>query len=131
MRLTLRDDPFAAAKIRVAVERLAAEHGLTAEATFELKVAATEAVANALRHGARDGREVDVMLRRRDGSIEVEVRDPGSFERSDGLDPERGRGLPLMVALADEVEFASTGDGTRVRLRKRIAREALGEALPA
>jgi hypothetical protein len=28
-----------------------------------------------------------------------------------------------MLALVDEIEFAQTGDGTRVRMRKRISRE--------
>jgi anti-sigma regulatory factor (Ser/Thr protein kinase) len=41
---------------------------------------------------------------------------------SNGFDASRGRGLPLMVALADEVEFASLPDGTRVRIRKRAGR---------
>ena len=121
MRLTVRDDHSATARIRGAVDRLAAEHGLSAEATFDLKLAASEAVANALRHGSGNGRAVDVTLRPLDGAIEVEVTDAGTFARPGGIDPERGRGIPLMVALADEVEFASTGDGTRVRLRKRIA----------
>jgi anti-sigma regulatory factor (Ser/Thr protein kinase) len=35
---------------------------------------------------------------------------------------EGGRGIPLMLALVDELEFAQTGDGTRVRMRKRISR---------
>ena len=29
-------------------------------------------------------------------------------------------GLPLMLALVDEVEFASAGHGTRVRMRKHL-----------
>jgi anti-sigma regulatory factor (Ser/Thr protein kinase) len=31
-----------------------------------------------------------------------------------------GRGIPIMIALVDEIEFARTRAGTRVRMRKRV-----------
>jgi anti-sigma regulatory factor (Ser/Thr protein kinase) len=36
-----------------------------------------------------------------------------------GLDAEGGRGIPIILALVDELEFAQTGRGTRVRMSKR------------
>jgi anti-sigma regulatory factor (Ser/Thr protein kinase) len=54
----------------------------------------------------------------------VEVADSGRFRVTDGLNPERGRGLPLMIALADEVEFSTADEGTRVRIRMRVDRDA-------
>jgi anti-sigma regulatory factor (Ser/Thr protein kinase) len=41
------------------------------------------------------------------------------------LDAESGRGIALMLALADDVSFERMSTGTRVRLRKR------GSAAPA
>src|ERR687885_406509 len=76
------------------------------------------------RRAAANDREVDVALEEKGDAIEVEVKGRGEFRLDYGADSERGRGLPLMVALVDEVEFASTGDGTRVRMRKRFEREA-------
>ena len=46
------------------------------------------------------------------GRFEAPIRDESP------LDAEGGRGIPLMLALVDEVEFASAGDGNRVRLRQ-------------
>ena len=109
--------------MRAAVDEIAREHGLSSEATFDLKVATTEALANALKHSAAD-LGVDVSLESDTEVIQVEVVDHGRFRVTDGLDPERGRGLPLMIALSDEIEFASAEQGTRVRIRMRVDRDA-------
>jgi len=119
-RLVVHDDPDSVAGMRAAVEDLAAAHGLAPETAFDLKVAATEAVANALRHPGALG-AAHVTLARGSDAVEVEVRNRGPFRIGTGLDAERGRGLPLMVALADEVEFSATDDGTSVRIRMRTA----------
>lgn len=92
-------------------------------ARFALRVAAGEALANAVVHGNRadpTGR-VEVQVRADGDGVRVTVADEG-----DGLDPEgdggpdrppsrdrpRGRGLYLMRRLADEVRV--DGDGGRV-----------------
>ena len=123
LRLAVRDEPAAVAEVRAAVERIGTAAGLSPEALFGLKLAATEAVANALRHPPDDGPLVEVTLVAHEEALEVEVDNAGGFRVGDALDPERGRGLPLMLALADEVEFAASPEGTRVRLRKRIDAE--------
>jgi anti-sigma regulatory factor (Ser/Thr protein kinase) len=110
--------------MRDLVERLAGELGISDEAVFGLKVAATEAVANALRHPETPGHGVEVTIAPREDALEIEIENPGPFLIGDGLDPERGRGLPLMVALADEVEFAASPEGTRVVLRQHVERRA-------
>src|SRR6266508_518771 len=119
LELALESSPISA--VRQAVDRLARENGLTDEARFELQLAVSEAVANALRHGSGETAHVDVFLAARNGMIEIEVKDHGFFEPRSSVDAERGRGLPRMVALLDEVEVAAGQDGTRVRLRKRLA----------
>ncbi len=124
VRLTVQDDPESVAAVRSSVERVGAAAGLSDEAVFGLKVATTEAVANALRHPGADGGRVAVTLATRGRALEIEVESHGPFRIDDGFEPERGRGLPLMLALADEVEFAASDTGTRVRLRKLLEREA-------
>jgi serine/threonine-protein kinase RsbW len=124
IRLTLRDEPEATAKLRDAVEHVANRCGLGSEDAFDLKVAATEAVTNALKSTGH-AQAVTVVADEREHAIEIEVADAGSFrqpERPAGVpaEAEGGRGIPLMLALVDELEFASTGDGTRVRMRKRL-----------
>ena len=120
VRLKLRDEPDAARKLRAAVCDVAASTRLPPAARFDLKLAATEAFANAIKG---PGHAVEVAITASDESVEVELTDRGRFApepRTEGpLEVERGRGIPLMLALADEVEFTSLADGTRVRIRKR------------
>jgi serine/threonine-protein kinase RsbW len=111
--------------LRAAVDRVAKECGLRADERFDLKLAATEAVTNALK-GTPESHTVDVMLAADEDAVDIEVVDRSVFSPvgaalSRELEAESGRGIPLMLALVDEVEFARTGAGTRVRLRKRAA----------
>ena len=132
VHLTVKDEPSAAATVRRAIDWMGREHGLSDEECFDLKLAATEALANALRHGSRAGGAVSVLLERRDDMIELEVQDTGAphVAPTPEPDPDRGRGLPLIEALADDVEFGSVGDGTRVRIRMRIGRDSCDRSYP-
>jgi anti-sigma regulatory factor (Ser/Thr protein kinase) len=129
VRLELCNQANATFTLRRALDRVARECHLTDEARFELKLAATEALTNAMKGAPRE-HAVEVVISGDEGAVDVEVVDRGRFEprlREDtSLDAEGGRGIPLMLALVDEVEFASAGDGTRVRMSKRVPRE--GEA---
>ena len=118
-RLVVTDDAESVAALRAAIDAAAARYGLSTESAFALKLAATEAVANALRHA--DDRRAEVSLAPAEDAVEVEVVSRGAFQLHHGLDPERGRGLPLIVACADEAAFARENGGTRVRIRKRAA----------
>ena len=128
MRLTVTDEPFAAARVRAAVETLSEEHGLADGAIFELKLAVTEAVANAIRHGRPP---VEVSLECRDAAIVVEVFDCGTYAQGGTSDPEGGRGVPLMVALADDVSLHCGTGWTRLRLSKRLGSRGCGDRLSA
>jgi serine/threonine-protein kinase RsbW len=95
--------------------------GVPAEANSDVQLAVTEACANAVRHS--DESEYQVRLEFGDYSCEVEVVDMGSdwtpaeIKQSD-TDFESGRGLWLMQALVDDLEFERAHDGTHTRLRK-------------
>jgi anti-sigma regulatory factor (Ser/Thr protein kinase) len=122
IELRVRGEPSATRALRGVVEQVAADHGLSDEECFRLKLAATEALTNALRDTPDEG-AVDVAIVPREDAIEVEIKNSGSMavwspERA--LNPDGGRGIPLMLALVDEVQFASTEAGTLVRIRKRI-----------
>jgi anti-sigma regulatory factor (Ser/Thr protein kinase) len=133
VQLRLHNDPFPTRALRAALDDLGARCGFSPTELFDLKVAATEALGNAIK-GSRNGRRVDVAVTPRDGAIEVEVRNTGTFELGSpslvGADSESGRGIPLMLALVDEVEFASTNEGTLVRIRKRLRRRPRRPAEP-
>jgi serine/threonine-protein kinase RsbW len=123
VELRLRPDPAELQAARRLAEEAADEHGLDEDARFRLTLAANEAVANAIAHGSPSA--VATVLVRvcgdRDG-VRFEVRDRGTFSAavpaSEGL-AQRGRGIPLMAALADEVDLKPGTDGTLVRLLVR------------
>jgi anti-sigma regulatory factor (Ser/Thr protein kinase) len=123
VRLVLRNEPSATNKLRGALEEVASACRLGEEECFELKLAATEAFTNAVKAAPAD-HFVEVAIRCIEGVVDVELTDRGGFVPRTRLDggaheAEGGRGIPLMLALADQVEFATLSDGTRVRLRKR------------
>jgi anti-sigma regulatory factor (Ser/Thr protein kinase) len=93
------------ALIRQFVEEVAAAIPLGNSATFDLKTAVSEASANAIEHGLGEG-DLEVSAKRGHGRLTITVSHPGGFRpRVDG-DPtraHRGMGLPLMVALTNEL----------------------------
>jgi serine/threonine-protein kinase RsbW len=119
IKLTLVDRPGATQELREAIDRVAEPLGLSPADRFDIKLAATEAVTNAFKGDS--GSKVDVLLEARPEALAVEVATTGRFQQQPSRGDEGGRGLPLMLALVDRIEFAQSGRGTRVRIQKRIA----------
>src|SRR6185295_7859880 len=119
IELTLVDRPGATRELREAIDRVAEPLGLSPADRFDLKLAATEALTNALKGDSASG--VAVILEARPEALAVEVATAGPFEQPPSRGDEGGRGIPLMLALVDQIEFAQSGQGTRVRMQKRIA----------
>jgi anti-sigma regulatory factor (Ser/Thr protein kinase) len=122
LHLTLSRGSRATAKLRKAVETFSRHHGLSSEDCFDLKLAATEALTNALKR-TPEPHTVEVKLTGHAATVEVEILDRGVFSPvraslSHAAEAESGRGVALMLALADSVSFERTSTGTRVRLRK-------------
>ena len=122
VHLALSGGARATAELREAIETFSRQHGLSSEDCFDLKLAATEAVTNALKK-TPEPHTVEVKLTGHAGTVEVEVLDRGVFSPlraalSHGTEAESGRGVALMLALVDDVSFERTSAGTRVRLRK-------------
>jgi anti-sigma regulatory factor (Ser/Thr protein kinase) len=104
--------------------RPAAELGLPDYARYQVKLALSEAVTNAIQHGSSspDSRIV-ICVSEEGGALVVDILDTGRFvprvtRRGDM--PESGRGLEFMRLMMDEVELQPGPDGTRVRLVKRL-----------
>jgi stage II sporulation protein AB (anti-sigma F factor) len=102
----------------------AAEFGFDAEGRYEVKLALSEAVSNAIRHGSRSPDDsVRIMAAEEAGALVFEVLDTGSFVPRviRGRMPESGRGFEFMRLMMDEVDLRpSRRGGTLLRLAKRL-----------
>lgn len=120
----LRADPASASAARAFVAQAAEDLHYDRAATESLRLGITEAVANAVEHGApcNEGL-ISVSVYIEAGCLTTDVGDCGDFQAArqstNGLD-ERGRGLPLMFAVMDHVEIDSVPGRTVVRLAKRL-----------
>jgi serine/threonine-protein kinase RsbW len=115
--------------IRTVTQEFAAEMGCDPRERHDLALAVGEAVANVIKHSYRGNPDNKLSLTcREDGdSFEVEIRD-----RGEPFDPEAtvtrapdeirvgGRGVYLMRAIMDEVQYQRDGDVNCVRMKKTL-----------
>ena len=121
-------EPESAAAARGLVREAASEFGLEQDAVWDLQLATTEAVANAVMHGV-PCEEHGFLLRIEscDHGLCVEVCDCGQFvprfavPDAGELGAVSGRGLPIIAAVSDIFEIAPDDEQTRVRFGKRLA----------
>jgi anti-sigma regulatory factor (Ser/Thr protein kinase) len=121
----LRADPASASVAREFAGDATQALGCDRAATEAFRLGISEAVANAVEHGAPcDNGLIGVSLYIEAGCLTTEIRDCGDFKAARhpaNLLEERGRGLPLMFAVMDHVEIDSVPGQTVVRLTKRLA----------
>jgi anti-sigma regulatory factor (Ser/Thr protein kinase) len=104
--------------------RAASEFGLSSEACYQVKLAISEAVTNAIQHGsASPDAPIHLSVTEETGGLVFEVVDTGRFvprvtRRGDM--PESGRGLEFMRLMMDDVDVQPGTAGTRLRLVKRL-----------
>ncbi len=119
---SFRAHPSALYEIRQIVRQLADDASLASQATNDLVVAVSEACANSMLHTS--SREIKVSWTMNGDCVEIKIRDEGVFRRRvpmPELDGRGGHGIPLMMALVDEIsirEGTEAKPGTLVRLVK-------------
>jgi anti-sigma regulatory factor (Ser/Thr protein kinase) len=119
---SFRAHPSALSQVREFVRQQAASDRLEGAVTDDLVLAVSEACVNAVIH--TNSAHIDISWRRQDGHVEILVIDQGVFDRKvpvPEIDGTAGRGIPIMLALVDEVtirEGTPSRPGTQVRLRK-------------
>lgn len=128
--MSVPGDPGSMAQTRRAVGEMLASLGLAHETIYDLVLALGEALGNAFDHAGAQGEDgaVTVTVSVYGDRIVMEVSDRGegySFQEGDELPcptEERGRGIRLMLMLADAVEIRpkQLGQGTCVRLVKLL-----------
>jgi anti-sigma regulatory factor (Ser/Thr protein kinase) len=129
-RLRVSSDPSKLAEVRLWLGQIAGSTSLGESRTFDLQVAASEAVANAIEHAA-SAVEIEVWLL--PDRILIEISNDGVFQPGlykDDPNRRRGLGLPPMVSLADQVQVARLPDHkTRVSLTFHLADPSGGKSV--
>jgi anti-sigma regulatory factor (Ser/Thr protein kinase) len=85
---------------------------LSSGRAYDLRVVASEAVANAIEHGNGD---VTIEVRVQPDRLVVDVTNAGTFQRAvcrGDQGRQRGLGLPLMASLADQLHVDCLPGGT-------------------
>ena len=119
-------EPRALTSVRTTVLAWLRDRGLDEDLCQDITLATYEALANSVEHAYE--RSADTVVRTvglevrtpRAGEVTIDVTDRGSWV-DNGNDPRRGRGLPLIHALAHEASVDSSEDGTTVRMRWNAA----------
>ena len=114
-------EPRALTGVRTTVLAWLRDRGLDEELCQDITLATYEALANSVEHAYE--RSADTVVRTiglemrapRVGVVTIDVTDRGTWV-DNGNDPRRGRGLPLIHALADEASVDSSENGTCVRM---------------
>jgi anti-sigma regulatory factor (Ser/Thr protein kinase) len=104
-------------------ERAAADFGLDGSACYDVKLAMSEAVTNAIQHGSASTADPIRIAAMAEGhALVFEVHDTGRFRprvmRGGGELSESGRGLEFMRVLMDEVDLRPGDAGTLMRFAK-------------
>jgi serine/threonine-protein kinase RsbW len=115
-------------EVRGWAESAARDAGLRTDDCYQVKLALSEAVANAIQHGSSQQSDlICITAFELDDSLVFEVRDTGHFANPNGAsepvgsEAERGRGLQLLALMMDEVHIASAPDGgSLLRFSKRL-----------
>jgi serine/threonine-protein kinase RsbW len=104
-------------------ERAAADFGLDGNACYDVKLAMSEAVTNAIQHGSSSPNDPIRIAALAEGpALVFEVLDTGRFRprvSRRGELSESGRGLEFMRVLMDEVDLRPGAGGTLMRFIKR------------
>jgi anti-sigma regulatory factor (Ser/Thr protein kinase) len=114
--------PESARTARTLVREAAAQVGLDGERVFDLTLAATEAVANAIRHGeAWPNGCILLTTEACARGLRVEVCDCGTFDsmlEPASLEATSGRGIQIIATLVDRLDVQNRNGFTRVRFEK-------------
>lgn len=126
--------------VRCGIRSIAHNVNLSDEATSDIELSVSEAIANAIEHGSPEKSDnvVVVTCRVDADKLIIDVRDEGpGFELvpDSRSDPdalrEHGRGLHLICELMDSVQYSRMRKGSKLRMVKRTGSAADREQVAA
>ena len=104
-------------------EQAAREFGFGPDQCYQVKLAMSEAVANAIQHGSAGPEDpIHISAKANGDALIFEVRDTGVYVEPE--EPaemsERGRGLVVVSLVMDEMHLRPGADGSILRFVKRL-----------
>jgi anti-sigma regulatory factor (Ser/Thr protein kinase) len=117
--------PASAGTARLIVREAATEAGLDGGRAWDLMLATSEAVANAVLHG-KAWPDHSILLTTEPcppRGLRVEVSDCGTFDSAfapASVEAESGRGIPIIAAVVDHLEVQNGSGGTMVRFERHM-----------
>jgi serine/threonine-protein kinase RsbW len=124
--------------VGLCVNRICADLGFTPADCYNVELCVVEAVSNSVLHayGGEAGHPVIARMTADESRLEIAILDQGTevpmaqrapaaldFDPDDLASiPEGGRGLFLIHALMDQVEFGKEGDTNVLRMKKAVPR---------
>ena len=124
--LTIKADRSRLVEVRRFTDTACRAYGFPPDVCFQIKLAMSEAVANAIEHGSTTPDDpIRLQVVYEDDALAFYVSDAGTFIEpsmvyaSDLMD-ERGRGLGFIELLMDDLAINPSPDGTVIRFAKRL-----------
>jgi serine/threonine-protein kinase RsbW len=124
--MTIKADLSRLAEVRRFTDLACRAYGFSPDVSYQIKLAMSEAVANAIEHGSTTPDDpIRLQVVYEGDAIAFYVSDGGTFiEPSmvydhDMMD-ERGRGLGFIELLMDDVAIDPSPEGTVIRFAKRL-----------
>ena len=124
--MTIRADLSRLAEVRRFAESASRAYGFPPDACYQIKLAMSEAVANAIEHGSTTPEDpIRLQVVNEGEALAFYVSDGGSFIEPSmvydhDLMDERGRGLGFIELLMDDVAINPSPEGTVIRFAKRL-----------
>ncbi|HEX3278839.1 MAG TPA: SpoIIE family protein phosphatase, partial [Thermoleophilaceae bacterium] len=119
VRFTLPAEPESLAGLRRRLGRFLSAAGADDAETYEITLTICEAAGNAIEHAYGPGDATfDVEASLDADQVVATVSDRGTWRDRRGA--HRGRGLNIIEGLMDDVQVSTEGDGTVVRMKRRL-----------
>jgi serine/threonine-protein kinase RsbW len=135
--IVIRNDVADVAALTLAMERVAAEHGMPEKSLFQLQVALDEIVSNIIKYAWPEGgaHDIEIRITAREDGVEVEIIDGGQMfdprdapKRDKPLPGQRpqpgGVGVQMTKQLIDRIGYARIGNRNHTTLTKLCALDA-------
>ena len=124
--MTIKADLSHLAEVRRFTDRACRAYGFKPDVCYQIKLAMSEAVANAIEHGSTTPDDpIRLQVVYEGNALAFYVSDGGTFIEpamvyDHDLMDERGRGLGFIELLMDDVSINPSPEGTVIRFAKRL-----------